>query len=94
VIPDAAVEAASRAMLAAGNYSGEWEDLPAFMQDQFTRDARVALAAAAPDLIAEAIAREYEAGAAALGDGIAIYAINLRARAESIRAASPRGNAQ
>lgn len=53
MIPAEAVEAAANAILAAGNYAGRWEDLPVFMQNQFTRDARIALEAAAPYMQAD-----------------------------------------
>ena len=52
MIPAEAVEAAANAILAAGNYASRWEDLPVFMQNQFTRDARIALEAAAPYMLA------------------------------------------
>jgi hypothetical protein len=56
VIPDAAVESGARAMLAAGNYACPWESLPVFMQANFTRDARAALEAAAPHMLAAKVA--------------------------------------
>lgn len=53
MIPAQAVEAAAKAMLAAGNHVGGWDALPVFMQDNYLRDARAALEAAAPYMAGE-----------------------------------------
>ena len=55
VIPAEAVEAAARAMLAAGNHVGGWDNLPRFMQDNLTRDAKITLEAAAPYILAQTL---------------------------------------
>jgi len=62
MIPEEAVEAAARAILAAGNHVGGWDNLPTFMQDQLVRDARAALEAAAPHMLEEAWEEGYDAG--------------------------------
>ena len=62
MIPAEAVEAAAKAMLAAGNHVGGWDALPVFMQDNYLRDARAALEAAAPHMLAAEYRRGYRDG--------------------------------
>ena len=79
VIPVEAVEAAAKAMLAAGNHVGGWDALPVFMQDNYLRDARAALEAAAPHMLAEAWDEGRDATIEAYdgrGDGSNPYMLN------------------